>query len=113
MGFHAFFPLTRNENRLARKDFPSETEQNTENTSRAEVKLGKSFQPFLPVPSVPLPRIDSSMDFPSSQLPPGGATAHKFLHRSINRQVANRVAENDANLALSPTFRYVFIESPS
>ncbi|GFU01129.1 hypothetical protein TNCV_2834961 [Trichonephila clavipes] len=27
-------------------------------------------------------------------------------------QVANRVAKNDANLALSPTFRYVSVESP-
>ncbi|GFW15472.1 hypothetical protein TNCV_4656121 [Trichonephila clavipes] len=28
-----------------------------------------------------------------------------FLHRSIIRQVANMVTKNDANLALSPTFR--------
>ncbi|GFW22340.1 hypothetical protein TNCV_1430941 [Trichonephila clavipes] len=42
--------------------------------------------------------------------PPGGATAYQLLHRSINRQVGNRVAKNDANLALSPTFRYVSIE---
>ncbi|GFV55743.1 uncharacterized protein TNCV_755431 [Trichonephila clavipes] len=33
------------------------------------------------------------------------------LHRSINHQVANMVAKNDVNLALSPTFRYVPIES--
>ncbi|GFV53204.1 uncharacterized protein TNCV_1065631 [Trichonephila clavipes] len=44
--------------------------------------------------------------------PPGGATAYQLLHRSINRQVSNRVAKNDAHLALSPTFRYVSIESP-
>ncbi|GFV85829.1 hypothetical protein TNCV_2004491 [Trichonephila clavipes] len=43
--------------------------------------------------------------------PPGDATAYQLLHRSINRQVANVVSENDANLALSPTFRYVSIES--
>ncbi|GFV71673.1 hypothetical protein TNCV_3534631 [Trichonephila clavipes] len=34
------------------------------------------------------------------------------LHRSINRHVTNMVAENDANLAVTPTFRYVSIESP-
>ncbi|GFU77014.1 uncharacterized protein TNCV_4521701 [Trichonephila clavipes] len=44
--------------------------------------------------------------------PPGGTTVYQLLHRSINRQVAYRVAENNANLALSPTSRYVFIESP-
>ncbi|GFV12578.1 uncharacterized protein TNCV_4425311 [Trichonephila clavipes] len=43
---------------------------------------------------------------------PGGATAYQLLHPSINRQVANRVTENDANLTLSPTFRYVSNESP-
>ncbi|GFU01753.1 uncharacterized protein TNCV_1522681 [Trichonephila clavipes] len=43
--------------------------------------------------------------------PPGGATAYPLLHRSINCQVANRVAKNDAILPLSPTFRYVSIES--
>ncbi|GFY33999.1 hypothetical protein TNCV_4597071 [Trichonephila clavipes] len=42
---------------------------------------------------------------------PGGATAYQLLHRSIHRQAANRVAKNVVNLALSPTFRYVFIES--
>ncbi|GFV97181.1 retrotransposable element Tf2 protein type 3 [Trichonephila clavipes] len=42
---------------------------------------------------------------------PGGATAYQLLHHSINRQVANKVAENDANMARSPTFRYVSIES--
>ncbi|GFW39022.1 hypothetical protein TNCV_1830141 [Trichonephila clavipes] len=36
--------------------------------------------------------------------------AYQLLHRSI--QVTNMVARNDANLALSPTFRYVSIESP-
>ncbi|GFV81106.1 hypothetical protein TNCV_2270901 [Trichonephila clavipes] len=36
--------------------------------------------------------------------PPGGATAYQLLRRSINRQVANRVTKNDANLALLPTF---------
>ncbi|GFT55567.1 hypothetical protein TNCV_3320771 [Trichonephila clavipes] len=39
--------------------------------------------------------------------PPGGATEY-----TTNRQVANVVAKNDAYLALSSTFRYVFIESP-
>ncbi|PRD31110.1 UNVERIFIED_CONTAM: hypothetical protein NCL1_24381 [Trichonephila clavipes] len=43
---------------------------------------------------------------------PGGATAYQLRHRSINRQVANMVAKNDANLALSLTFHYVSIESP-
>ncbi|GFU18403.1 hypothetical protein TNCV_1980831 [Trichonephila clavipes] len=42
---------------------------------------------------------------------PDGVTA-QLLHRSINRQVANMGAKNDANLDLSPTFRYVSIESP-
>ncbi|PRD30657.1 UNVERIFIED_CONTAM: hypothetical protein NCL1_25755 [Trichonephila clavipes] len=36
----------------------------------------------------------------------------KLLLRSIHRQVANIIAKNDANLALSPTFHYVSIESP-
>ncbi|GFT03415.1 hypothetical protein TNCV_2985771 [Trichonephila clavipes] len=43
--------------------------------------------------------------------PPGGTTAFQLLHSSINHQVANMVAKNDANLAQSPTFRYVSIES--
>ncbi|PRD22850.1 UNVERIFIED_CONTAM: hypothetical protein NCL1_48001 [Trichonephila clavipes] len=43
--------------------------------------------------------------------PPGGATVYQLLHRSINHQTANMVTKNDANLALSPTFRYVSIES--
>ncbi|PRD27454.1 UNVERIFIED_CONTAM: hypothetical protein NCL1_35317 [Trichonephila clavipes] len=30
----------------------------------------------------------------------------------INRQVANRVAKNDANSALAPAFRYISIELP-
>ncbi|GFX16316.1 hypothetical protein TNCV_4705671 [Trichonephila clavipes] len=34
-----------------------------------------------------------------------GSTAYQLLHRSINRQVANMAAKNEANLALSPTFR--------
>ncbi|GFW69924.1 hypothetical protein TNCV_1403771 [Trichonephila clavipes] len=44
--------------------------------------------------------------------PPGDSTAYQFLHRLINSQVANRVAKNDASLALSPIFRYASIESP-
>ncbi|GFX03140.1 hypothetical protein TNCV_4289231 [Trichonephila clavipes] len=46
--------------------------------------------------------------------PRGSATtiAYHLLHRSINHQVFNMVAKNSANLALSPTFRYVSIESP-
>ncbi|GFV24516.1 hypothetical protein TNCV_814001 [Trichonephila clavipes] len=43
---------------------------------------------------------------------PGGATAYQLPPRSINRQVANGITKNDANLALSPTFRYVSIELP-
>ncbi|GFU17112.1 hypothetical protein TNCV_1853701 [Trichonephila clavipes] len=53
----------------------------------------------------------------SCELPPGSAKAYPFLHRSINRQVANMVSKNDDNmvsknddnLAQSPTFRYVSI----
>ncbi|GFX91261.1 tigger transposable element-derived protein 6 [Trichonephila clavipes] len=45
--------------------------------------------------------------------PPDGATAYQLLHRSINCQVANKVAKNTANFALPPTFRYVSIKSPS
>ncbi|GFS52949.1 hypothetical protein TNCV_330961 [Trichonephila clavipes] len=41
-----------------------------------------------------------------------GATADQLLHRSVNSQVANVASKNDANLALSLTFHYVFIESP-
>ncbi|GFV57109.1 hypothetical protein TNCV_3530581 [Trichonephila clavipes] len=44
--------------------------------------------------------------------PPGGSTVYELLNRSINHPVANRVTKNDANLALSPTFRYLSIESP-
>ncbi|GFX44062.1 uncharacterized protein TNCV_4118581 [Trichonephila clavipes] len=44
--------------------------------------------------------------------PAGGATEYQLLRRSINRQVANVDAKNDANLAVSPTFRYVSIEPP-
>ncbi|GFV56485.1 hypothetical protein TNCV_2276231 [Trichonephila clavipes] len=59
----------------------------------------------------------SSLDFyePSfgclfcTSSPPGGATEYQLLQRSLNCQVANRVAKND-NLALSPTFRYVSTE---
>ncbi|GFX17524.1 hypothetical protein TNCV_3411241 [Trichonephila clavipes] len=39
-------------------------------------------------------------------------TLHQLLHRSFSRQVVNEVAENDPNLALSPTFRCVSFESP-
>ncbi|GFX92504.1 hypothetical protein TNCV_1707801 [Trichonephila clavipes] len=42
--------------------------------------------------------------------PPGGATAYQLLHNSISLQVANMIAKNDVNLALSPTFHYVSIE---
>ncbi|GFX06750.1 hypothetical protein TNCV_3113381 [Trichonephila clavipes] len=56
-----------------------------------------------PARSPDLSPIDSS--------PPGGATGYQLLHRSIHRQVANMVAKNDANLAPSPTFLYVSIES--
>ncbi|GFW30537.1 uncharacterized protein TNCV_454751 [Trichonephila clavipes] len=44
-------------------------------------------------------------------LPPGGATASQLKHHSIHRQVADVVANKDANLAVSPTSRYVSIES--
>ncbi|GFT60606.1 hypothetical protein TNCV_1966821 [Trichonephila clavipes] len=55
----------------------------------------------------------SSVTLPVSlSSPPCGSTAYQFLHRSINPKVANRVAKTDVNLALSPTFRYVFTESP-
>ncbi|GFU19175.1 transposable element Tcb1 transposase [Trichonephila clavipes] len=37
--------------------------------------------------------------------PPGGAIAYQLQHHTINRQVANKVATSDVNLALSPTFR--------
>ncbi|GFT01958.1 hypothetical protein TNCV_2672971 [Trichonephila clavipes] len=43
---------------------------------------------------------------------PSDATAYQLLHCSINCQVSNMVAKNDANLALLPTFRYVPNESP-
>ncbi|GFW83465.1 histone-lysine N-methyltransferase SETMAR [Trichonephila clavipes] len=43
--------------------------------------------------------------------PAGGATSYQLLRHSIKRQVAKMVAKNDANLALSPAFRYVSIES--
>ncbi|GFV63568.1 hypothetical protein TNCV_4389331 [Trichonephila clavipes] len=44
--------------------------------------------------------------------PPGVTKAYQLLLRSINRQVANGVAKNDTNLALSPAFGYASIESP-
>ncbi|GFX28767.1 hypothetical protein TNCV_4250061 [Trichonephila clavipes] len=43
--------------------------------------------------------------------PPGSATAYQLQHHSINRQAVNRVAKNDAYLALSPTFHNVSIKS--
>ncbi|GFY17094.1 hypothetical protein TNCV_1088701 [Trichonephila clavipes] len=47
----------------------------------------------------------STLELEGSYSPPGGATAYQLLRRSINRQVANRVAKNDTNLAVSPTCR--------
>ncbi|GFY77739.1 hypothetical protein TNIN_169831 [Trichonephila inaurata madagascariensis] len=43
-----------------------------------KVKLGKSFQPFPSLPSNPFPRIDSSTDFPSSQVCPEGCRVQLF-----------------------------------
>ncbi|GFV84202.1 hypothetical protein TNCV_3038621 [Trichonephila clavipes] len=40
-----------------------------------------------------------------SRSPPDEAAAFQLLHSSINRQVANMIMKNCANLALSPTFR--------
>ncbi|GFT41133.1 hypothetical protein TNCV_5034201 [Trichonephila clavipes] len=54
----------------------------------------------------------SRSKFLCGSFPPGGTTASQLLHRSIICQVANMVAKNDDHLALSPTFRYVSIESP-
>ncbi|GFT48293.1 hypothetical protein TNCV_4708591 [Trichonephila clavipes] len=68
-------------------------------------------------PTTGVPLAHATMNFvgldltTSDSSPPGDATAYQLLHRSINRQVASVVAKNDANLALSPTFRYVSIES--
>ncbi|PRD25975.1 UNVERIFIED_CONTAM: hypothetical protein NCL1_39377 [Trichonephila clavipes] len=45
--------------------------------------------------------------------PPGNATAYQPLQHSINRRDANMVAKNDANLALSPTFRYQSLLLPN
>ncbi|GFV53426.1 hypothetical protein TNCV_2205621 [Trichonephila clavipes] len=47
----------------------------------------------------------------SSCSPTGFATAYQLLHRFSKRQVANSIVKNDVNLALSPIFRYVSIES--
>ncbi|GFV87980.1 hypothetical protein TNCV_782601 [Trichonephila clavipes] len=44
--------------------------------------------------------------------PPGGAAAYKLLHHSIDRLAANIVPKNNANLALSSTFRCISIQSP-
>ncbi|GFW88842.1 hypothetical protein TNCV_2682761 [Trichonephila clavipes] len=44
--------------------------------------------------------------------PPGYAIAYQLLRHSFDHQVANMAAKNDVNLALSPTFRYLSIESP-
>ncbi|GFV37857.1 hypothetical protein TNCV_2662701 [Trichonephila clavipes] len=66
----------------------------------------------LGVPSLVLQTADSldniAPHIPSFAL--GDSTAYQLPHRSINPKVANRVAKNDVNLALSPTFRYVSIE---
>ncbi|GFX85575.1 hypothetical protein TNCV_3717461 [Trichonephila clavipes] len=62
--------------------------------------------------SVDISKDDSECDpGPCLSYQPGGAIAYELLHRSINRQIANRVTKNDANLALSPTVCYVSIES--
>ncbi|GFV15465.1 hypothetical protein TNCV_4834911 [Trichonephila clavipes] len=63
--------------------------------------------------SIPQSLIDNLIASMANSSPPGGATSHQLLHRSVNRQVANRVAKNDANLTLSPTMLYVSVESPS
>ncbi|GFX56447.1 hypothetical protein TNCV_73931 [Trichonephila clavipes] len=42
--------------------------------------------------------------------PPGCAAAYQLLHHSMNCQVVDMIAKIDANLAQSPTFRYVCIE---
>ncbi|GFV91609.1 hypothetical protein TNCV_4761741 [Trichonephila clavipes] len=55
----------------------------------------------------PMPEIIFKISSPS-----GGTATYQHLHCSINRQVVNVITKNDANLALSPTFRYVSIESP-
>ncbi|GFT44470.1 hypothetical protein TNCV_2517121 [Trichonephila clavipes] len=39
-----------------------------------------------------------------SRFPPGGASAYRLLHHSNNRQVADRNAKNDVNLAPSSLF---------
>ncbi|GFX30823.1 transposable element Tc1 transposase [Trichonephila clavipes] len=43
------------------------------------------------------PRRPAGIVLPTT--PPGGATAYKLLHRSINHQVANKVAKNYANIS--------------
>ncbi|GFW50652.1 hypothetical protein TNCV_2889541 [Trichonephila clavipes] len=53
--------------------------------------------------SIPQSLIDNLITSMANSSPPGGATAYQLLHRSINRHAAN--------LAVSPIFRYAFIES--
>ncbi|GFU78366.1 hypothetical protein TNCV_3976941 [Trichonephila clavipes] len=43
---------------------------------------------------------------------PNSATEYQLEHRSISSQVANRVDKNHVNLPVSPSIRYVSIESP-
>ncbi|GFY26376.1 hypothetical protein TNCV_25731 [Trichonephila clavipes] len=50
--------------------------------------------------------------FGSQSSPPSDATAYQLLYHLINRQAASMVAKNNANLALSPSFRNNSIESP-
>ncbi|GFS92780.1 transposable element Tcb1 transposase [Trichonephila clavipes] len=56
--------------------------------------------------------VDHLIESMVKRLPPGGATSYQLLHLLINHPVANVATKNDVNLALSPTFRYVSIESP-
>ncbi|GFU36254.1 hypothetical protein TNCV_558991 [Trichonephila clavipes] len=60
------------------------------------------------IPMIPSdsPTLSNVCNFQFACTPQGGTTAYQLLHCSINRQAANRVIiKNDANLALSPTFR--------
>ncbi|GFT98822.1 hypothetical protein TNCV_3792471 [Trichonephila clavipes] len=88
------------------------------NSSRAASPLAKLVEEEEKWQTPDLPRVFSlkigvkTGKSYSHLFPPSGATAYQLLHRSINRQDANMVNENDVILSLSPTFCYVSIESP-
>ncbi|GFT29352.1 hypothetical protein TNCV_757111 [Trichonephila clavipes] len=89
----------------------NETPATVEPNATASTPATVESDPTASTPTQPSTRSGRKVHLPTRS-PPGSATVYQLLYRSMNRQVVNMVAKNYANLALSPTFRYVSIESP-